>query len=372
MSTPTALLVGGAGGTGVLIARGLERAGYRVTILHRGVHEPSEIACYEHIHADPHFAEPMRLALANRTFDLVVLMYGRVRELAEVFAGRCGRLLAVGGIPIYAGFLEPQSVSPAGMPLMASESAPLAPIERMRNPGAARFADKLIEAEQAVLAQHYVGSYSATLLRYPAVYGPLALSGAEAPVIRRIRRGRTQILVPFEGLFTITRCSTFNCAHALLTAVDCEAAAGRVFNCADDDQYTIGQWVEMILDELQSDAEIVGLPTTLTWAAAHLVPLGGTTSPIAMVDARESHRLLGYKDSVPAREALARSVRWHLENASSEPDWGDQMDFHLEDQVIDRLKAFEASLEDIKRFAPAVHPYPHPVKPGLGVDHRGR
>ena len=371
--TRTALLVGGAGGTGILLAQGLERAGYAVTILHRGVHEPQEISGFPHIHADPHFAETTAAALNGRCFDLVVLTYGRVTELAKVFAGRCERLIAIGGIPIYAGFLDPRSTAPRGMRLFANESSPLASPAAISRSGAARFAAKLIEAEQAVMAHHASGDYAATIFRYPSVYGPNAIAGSEAAIVRRVLDGRKTILVPFEGLCAITRCSTWNCAHAVLAAIDNPAASGRIFNCADDDQFTLGQWVEMILAELGSSADVVGLPTALNWAAAHLVALGGTTSPMAMTDAGEARRILGYRDAVPAREALARSVRWHLANApEAGPQWGDPLDYAMEDQVVARLTAFELSLADIQREPEAVHPYPHPQKPGLTVDHRGR
>ena len=70
--TGSVLLIGGSGPTGPLIAAGLTRLGHKVTILHRGVHEVAETDGLEHIHADPHFAGPLRDAIAARTFDVVV------------------------------------------------------------------------------------------------------------------------------------------------------------------------------------------------------------------------------------------------------------------------------------------------------------
>src|SRR3546814_1492204 len=96
-----ALLIGGSGATGVPIAHGLRDSGYDVTILHRGVHEPDEIASFRHIHADPHFGSSVSDALGDARFDAVILGYGRVAELAPLFERRCGRLVALGGIPIY-------------------------------------------------------------------------------------------------------------------------------------------------------------------------------------------------------------------------------------------------------------------------------
>jgi len=117
--------------------------GFAVTILHRGVHEPAEIADFAHIHADPHFAETTAEALAGRDFDLVILTYGRLRALAPLFAHRCARLIAVGGIPLYRGYLDPASCHPPGMPLMIAEDGPLADLDAMP-PGSARLSPAMI------------------------------------------------------------------------------------------------------------------------------------------------------------------------------------------------------------------------------------
>src|SRR3546814_7392666 len=119
-----ALLIGGSGATGVPIAHGLRDSGYDVTILHRGVHEPDEIASFRHIHADPHFGSSVSDALGDARFDAVILGYGRVAELAPLFERRCGRLVALGGIPIYPGYLDPGAEHPRGMPLLQREDGP--------------------------------------------------------------------------------------------------------------------------------------------------------------------------------------------------------------------------------------------------------
>jgi hypothetical protein len=189
-----------------------------------------------------------------------------------------------------------------------------------------------------------------------------------------VRDGRDAILLPFAGLSTITRCSTYACAAYLLGAIDQPEAEGRVFNCADRDQYTLSQWVRLMLDALGSDARIVGLPEHLNWGAAHMVPLGGTTSPHAMVDA-SAIRAIVDDSSVPSgREALARTMAWRLAQPAPEETraWEDPFDYALEDELIARLDAFEADLRPIRQTPQAVHPYPHPRKPGLTVDERGR
>ncbi|HEY8059842.1 MAG TPA: hypothetical protein VID94_13865, partial [Acidimicrobiales bacterium] len=50
--TPTALVIGGTGPTGPLIAAGLEARGYEVTLFHSGRHEVDEVAHLRHLHGD--------------------------------------------------------------------------------------------------------------------------------------------------------------------------------------------------------------------------------------------------------------------------------------------------------------------------------
>ena len=370
-----ALVVGGAGVTGLLIVEGLAARGYEVTVLHRGVHEPPELAPYRHIHADPHFPEPVAEALGDETFDVVVITYGRLRALAPLFAGRCGRLLAIGGLPIYAGYAEPRSLRPAGMPLMASEDAPLAAQTQMTDSAAAKFAAKMLAAEQAVLEHHARGDYSATLFRYPQIYGAHSIPLIDWSFIKRAQDGRPFVLLPDAGLGVMTRASAANTVHCVLLALDHEAAAGQVFNCADDQQYTLGQWAEMILDVLGSPMEIVGLPQTLNWVAVALVGGSGTASAHALMDASKARSLLGYRDVETPREGLARFIAWRLANPPTPQaveNWGDPFDYELEDRVRDTLDRAVRDLAPFHKQAEAFHLYPHPKTPSLEADHRGR
>lgn len=370
-----ALVVGGSGATGVLIAQGLAERDYDVTILHRGVHEPAELEAYEHIHADPHFAEPVAEAVGDRSFDVVVLTYGRLKLLAPLFAGRCERLLAIGGMPIYPGYLDPRAEFPQGMPLNAREDDPLADPARMIDPGAAKFAGKMIAAEEAVMEQHRKGAYAASLFRYPAIYGPRSMSLNDWSIVKRVQDDRPFILLPDSGLGIIARCAALNAAWCVLASLDSEEAKGQAFNCADEDQYTLSQWVEMTLSILGAKAELVPLPMQLNWAAAHLLPLGGSTSHHGTLDMAKARQLLGYRDQVKARDALTALIEWRLANPPSESElanWPDPFNYALEDQVRSAIDSMVNALEPVRVRPEVVHSYPHPKEPSLAPDHRGR
>ena len=85
----TALVVGGTGPTGPHIVNGLLEREFDVAMLHTGAHESELIPeVVEHIHTDPFDAEKTADALGNRSFDLAIVTYGRLRELAALLKGK--------------------------------------------------------------------------------------------------------------------------------------------------------------------------------------------------------------------------------------------------------------------------------------------
>src|SRR3954454_15652569 len=109
------LMVGGTGPSGIPIVRALVEHGHDVTILHRGTHERAETpAAVAHVHADPYDDDHMIGALTTTTYDVVIAMYGRLRRIAELTAGRTGQFVSVGGVPAYQGWMNPFLGEPAG------------------------------------------------------------------------------------------------------------------------------------------------------------------------------------------------------------------------------------------------------------------
>ncbi|HSV84505.1 MAG TPA: NAD-dependent epimerase/dehydratase family protein [Ramlibacter sp.] len=371
----TALVVGGAGATGRHLVEGLVARGFETTILHRGVHEPAHLAGLRHLHADPHFAESVTQVLGNERFDLVLLTYGRVAQLARVFEQRCQQLLAVGGVPLYPGFADPQAAWPGGMRVLAGEDEAPGDTGRIRAEPARRFVEKMAAAERAVLEAHARGSYRGTVFRYPRIYGPGSIVSQEWSIVKRVQEGRHHLLLPNAGQAVFTRCAAANAAHCVLLAVDRpEAAAGQVFNCGDDQQYSLQQWARIVLDALGADLELVGLPPHLNHVAPQFALYGGTMFGHALASTDKARALLGYRDVMPAAEAIAESARWWRSEGAEQAAAGiqrDAFDYALEDTVRERLEQLARAVPAAVRSTP-VHSYPHPKRPGLARDHHGR
>lgn len=373
------LVVGGTGPTGPFIVNGLRERGRKVTIFHRGTHEIPEIPTdVDHIHGDPHFPETIAAALDGHTFDEVIASYGRIRHIATALEGKVGRFISIGGVAYYRGFADPGLLNPRGMTQPVGEDAPRA--DDTSEP----FGALIARTEDAVFAAHP----SATIFRYPYVYGPYQLVPREWSIVRRVLDGRRHMLVPDGGTILSTHGWAGNLAHAVLLAVDQpDASAGKSYNCGDLDQLTIRQVVEVVSEALDVRLQTVSVP----WEAAgpaKVLALGGRYH--GLMDLSAVRADLGYTDVLPAVEALARTARWYAANradAAVEERLGDPFDYAWEDRMIahaadslaawqtvgrrERSKVEERSRSESGRsFRP--HPYAHPKDAGEARDHRGR
>ena len=364
----TALVIGGSGPTGPHIVEGLRQRGFRVSVLNRGVHPypfPDDV---ERIVADPHFAEPMQEALGNRTFDVVIATYGRLRATSQVMKGRTGHFIAVGGCVGYRGFSAPAENIPAGLTLPVREDAPLA------GPGDHQFERQVAAAEAAMFDLQPDG----TLFRYPYVYGPRQVTPREWSLVRRVLDGRKAIVVLHGGLTLFSHIYSENAAHALLLAVDKrDVAAGKAYNCADDDQVDQRQLIEIGARALDTEMELISVPDVETVHRALIQPVPyhflGDTSRIRIE--------LGYRDVVPAVEAIARTVRWYRDNpleygGEYEQRRKDVFDYQAEDKLIALCRDYARAVAAVD-FRPlhenyAYHPYAHPKSHRHGRDERGR
>lgn len=367
------LVIGGSGATGVPVLQGLLERGHEVTMLHRGVHEPAELPDVPHIHADPHFPETIAEAVGDRAFDVVLAMYGRVTAIADVFAGRCGQLISIGGVPAYRGCLQPETVIPYGMALNAREDGPLSdgtePVPR--------FAGLIRAAERAVLDRAAAGAFRGTVIRYPAIYGARNLVPWEWSVIRRIQDGRARMILPDNGLWIISRSAGRNAAELVLKAVDHpDTANGQAYNAGDDDQFTVRQWAEAIAQIMGAELEFIGIPSELAGSALiELLPPTGR--PHILLDNNKAKRELGYREVIPARDAMVEAVDWlmaHPVTPEDYPLYPARFDYAAEDRLIEAYtQAVTWVRGQAHDEAPEVrHPMPHPKTVSVGRDEDGR
>lgn len=353
--TPSALLIGGTGPTGPPIAAGLEARGYEVTLLHTGRHEVDEVAHLRHLHANPYEERSLVDVLGEESFDVVIASYGRLRTIAELLVGRAGRFISIGGVPVYKGYFDPDAHDPPGLPVPTAEDAVLA---TEADDGKSY---RIGRTEEIVFAHHP----TATHLRYPFVYGPRQLVPREWCIVRRILDGRPFLVLPDDGLTLVTFGYVENLAHALLLAVDQpEASMGEVFNCGDEECLTTRQVAELLADELDHEWELIGMPADLALPARPLMMNHRSTHRV--LDLAKLRDRLGYRDVVPAREAIRRTGRWLAEHppapgGEEEAILEDPFDYAAEDRLVVWWRAATADPPDLGYTLP----------PGYGLAYGG-
>ena len=352
------LVVGGTGPTGIPLVRGLVERGYDVTILHRGLHESDETpAAVQHLHHDPYDDDDLRSALSDTSFDVVVAMYGRLRRIAEVTRGRVGRFVSVGGVPAYRGWMNPWLYDPPGLPVPIAEDAPT-----VDEPAQDEKGFRIVRTEGAVFDAHP----TAVHFRYPYVYGPLQLAPREWCVVRRVLDGRSRIVLADDGLTLHHHGFTENLAHALLLAIEHpERAAGKVFNVGDEEVLSVRQVVELIARALDHELEIVSMPYELALPARPLLAQPLPTHRV--LDLTRARTDLGYRDLVPAREAIGLTARWLAEHPPAPGDTEemvltDPFDYDAEDRLMDAWLDARSTVEAALAFG---------TEPGFGLAYSG-
>jgi nucleoside-diphosphate-sugar epimerase len=366
----TALLVGGTAATGVTIAAELRRLGYEVTIYHTGRHELPELDDLEHIHGDPHFKESISADLADRTWDVTVATYGRVRHIADTLRGRTGHFVSISGMP---------AIAPMqGVPL--TEESPYEDPE-CAPAGLRRLLPKIIETEREILAAGRSGDFASTVVRYPYVYGPHSIVPMEWHVIRRVLDGRIRWAAPAGGLAIRGRCASANAARLVAKILERpEAAAGEIFHAADSRQFTLREWIEIIAKYMGHSFEFIDIPPSIVPLTSSAMPMAGeftwARSPdveqgrlrLEVVSNQKARDILGYEDAVAPGPWIQRTVDYWLENPPTVDGLDgrlkpEEFDYRSEDQL---LAYWDSIARNVPNFGVSLcrdHAYSHPKAP---------
>ena len=304
MGSKTALVIGGTGPTGPSLVNGLLAQDFETVILHTGRHEVDTIPPHvEHIHTNPFKINEMSAALGRRTFDIVYSMYGRLRDIAPWFVGKTAKFVAVGGMPSYRGYAVPGLLQPEGLLVPVREDAPRSGIEENEKTA------KMVASEDLVFEHHP----TATLFRYPLIYGPGQILPREWLIVRRILDGRRRMIVADGGLTLRTAGYGPNVGHALsLVAENLKISSGKTYNVADAQSLTAAQTITVLANALDAEMELVSLPAALATPARPFLTSEHTLHQHMSVDAIRFE--LGYQDVTPTVDALAIVARYLRDN----------------------------------------------------------
>jgi hypothetical protein len=121
-------------------------------------------------------------------------------SISVYISGRVGRMVAVGGIPVYRGWFSPGRNSPRGYPIPKRHSFPHATV-----PEDGDHSFRVARAESEFFDRVADGAFSGCIMRYPLIYGPRQIVPLEWSIVRRVMDSRRVFVMPDSGLALFSR-----------------------------------------------------------------------------------------------------------------------------------------------------------------------
>lgn len=325
------LVLGGTSFTGPFLVRRLSALGHEVTVFHRGRHTADLPPSVDRIEGS--LTDPPRELRALKP-DLVIhtwaLTEADAHRFLELFAGAARRAIVISSGDVYRAYGRLQRLE-SGPP----DPGPLtedAPLRESRYPYRGKTGletdtgnyDKIL-VEQALLAQQ---SLPATIIRYPAVYGPgdpfhrfrpwleqmaAALeplagrrcASGEPSCMQSSATGEIRLQEDFAG-WRWTHGYVEDVAEAVVLAAVHERATGRIYNAGELHTPTVYERLEQL-------AKVAGWTGRFVAAAASDIPeerrLNLDFAHDLVMDSSRIREDLGYSEVTPTDEAWRRTIR---------------------------------------------------------------
>ncbi|HVN05795.1 MAG TPA: NAD-dependent epimerase/dehydratase family protein [Bryobacteraceae bacterium] len=333
------LVIGGTGFIGSYVVPRLA-AEHELTILHRGRHEPQLAASARQLIGDrgdlaPH-ASWFRDAPPDVVLDMIAGDARQAQAVVDAFLGVARRLVTTSSMDVYRSYQIALGLAPGPLePVPLTEDSPLRTVlhpYKNRPLGSIPF-DWVTSDYEKIAVERVVRSapdLHATILRLPQVYGPGDPLHRFFPFLKRMDDGREAILLE-EGWAAWQGCMGYvqDVAAAIALAVTDEAAAGRIYNVAEADALSWADWGHAVAEAAGWHGQILTLPRDRT--PRHLIPPFNTAQNWTASPER-IRRELGYRETIPRAEALARTVAW--ERAHAAPFSPAAFDYEAEDRAL--------------------------------------
>jgi len=333
------LAIGGSGFIGAHVVARLA-SDHDVTVLHRGKHSPPLPPSVRHLIGDrdnlaEHAAE-FRRQPPDVVLDMIAGDERHARVVVDAFRGLAGRLVSTSSMDVYRSYEVALGLTRGPLvPVPLTEDSPLRTVRhpyRDRPAGSIPFDwvtpdyDKIVVEEVIRGAPELRGA----ILRLPMVYGPGDPLHRFHGFLKRMDDGRAAILIEetwarWQGPMGYVE----DVATAIALAVTNEAAAGRTYNIAEADAPSWADWARAVGEAAGWHGRIVTLPRDRT--PNHLIPPFRTEQHWT-ADSSRVRNELGYRETMPRTEALARTVAW--ERAHPAPPQPAAFDYEAEDRAL--------------------------------------
>jgi nucleoside-diphosphate-sugar epimerase len=316
------VVIGGTVFIGRSLVDQLHAAGHEVLVVHRGQHEPDDLAPVEHLHVDRAALGEARDELAKFRPDVLIDNMAMTRTAAQIVVDAVDpgvRLVVTSSIDVYRAY----GALMAGTLTDAVPFDETAPVRAERYP----YKDVMPEYEKLDVEEVFLAR-GGTVCRLPMVYGEHDGQRREEPILRRVRAKRDRIPVGC-GTWLPGRGYVHDIARGLMLVAEHDDVGGEIFNLGEERATPMGLLAAQILAAAGAEhIELVRVPDD---ALPEDLDILGFVGQHLNADASKARRVLGYTDTDPD-EALRRTVAWHLANPPDEED----TDFSADDAALDR------------------------------------
>jgi nucleoside-diphosphate-sugar epimerase len=335
-----ALLLGGTGKTGRVLAKRLVESGWAVTVASRGVGPIEKPEAAKHVRLDRGDSEAVRAALGTGVDALVDFVAFEPEHAEQLLSlqGLTRSLVVVSSAAVYA---DPRGRSlDAGPDEVPEFRVPLTEREPTVVRDEPTYATKKVAIERALLSQDALPS---TLVRAGAIYGPGDRGSREWYFVKRALDRRRVVILAHRGESRFHPTSVHNLAELIRLAA--ERPGRRVLNCGDPDVPSVveigrhvaaainHEWAEVLVPGPPRDAGVGDNPWCLP-------------RPFVL-DMTEAEFELGYRPVTTYAAAVGETCEW-LVAATRETDWREVMpltaerygfDYEAEDTFLRVLAA---------------------------------
>jgi nucleoside-diphosphate-sugar epimerase len=322
------LLIGGTGFIGSFLAPELQRLGADVAVLTRGRSGNPAAGLTRIIGDRKHLRESesaIRAFAPDVVVDLVLASGAQAQALMAIMRGIARRVVALSSMDVYraCGVLHRLEEGPLE-PVPLTEHSPLRTKLSTYPPAQIAFLQTVfgwldddydkIPVERAIRGD---AKLPGTVLRLPMVYGPGDPLHRFWPLVKRMDDGRRAILMtPALAAWRSPRGYVENVAVAIALATLSDAAAGRVYNVAEEPAYSELEWGRRVAEIADWHGDFVVLPEDRM--PAHLrVPANFDQHWTA--DSTRIRSELGFTEQVDVDTAIRRTIAWERANPPTVP-----------------------------------------------------
>jgi nucleoside-diphosphate-sugar epimerase len=313
------LVLGGTRFIGPAVVRLLVNEEHSVAVFHRGESQADLPSSVIHILGSRErltgFAADFARFAPDVVIDTFAMTEVAARSTVQAFGGLARRVVVLSSMDVYGAYDRFRGVDAGvidNVPLTehAALRTTLFPYRNQITPE-----QSLLFNYEKILVERVVNSQAelpATVLRLPCVYGPGDYQHRTFEYLKRMDDGCTSIqLGELRAAWRWTRGYVENVAAAVVLAATDERASGQTYNVGEQEGLSETDWVRRIGEAAAWRGEVLTVPedqlpdksrTAFDWRQ-HIV---GDTSKI--------RRELGYRECVPADEAMVRTIAWERAN----------------------------------------------------------